>query len=69
LNLSEWPTDQPERAAKRLDRMSEEIDYREMPPNKYTAIRADARLTDGERKELTDWLDDESSRLNSMPEK
>lgn len=66
LNLSEWPADQPERAAKRLERMSEEIDYREMPPKKYTAIHANARLTDGERKELTDWLDAEAARLKSM---
>jgi len=69
LNLSAWPAGQPERAAGWLDRMSEEIEYQEMPPKKYTAIHADARLTDGERKELTDWLDAEAVRLNSRPGK
>jgi hypothetical protein len=69
LNLSDWPAGQPERAARLLDRMSEEIGYHEMPPGKYTALHANARLTDGERKELADWLDAQSSRLDSMPEK
>jgi hypothetical protein len=65
LNLSDWPAGQPERAAKRLGRMSEEIDYREMPPGKYTSIHADARLTDADRKELTGWLDTEAARLRA----
>ena len=46
LNLSNWPVNRPGQAVRRLDDMSEEIDYREMPPAKYTAIHADARLTD-----------------------
>jgi hypothetical protein len=63
LNLSDWPAGDSVRAAKKLDRMSEEIDYREMPPGKYTLIHADARLTDADRKELTGWLDAEAARL------
>ena len=63
MNLSEWPFDNPERAAKRLGRMSEEIDYGNMPLGKYTLIHANARLTKKQRKELTDWLDQESARL------
>jgi len=65
LNLSDWPTNDPERAAKRLGSMSEKIGYLEMPPKKYTAIHADARLTDAGRKELTDWLDAEAARLKA----
>lgn len=65
LNLSDWPVDNPMRAAKRLDNMSEEIDSHNMPPKKYTAIHADARLTDADRKELTDWLDAEAERLRA----
>jgi|SRR5712671_3936775 len=65
LNLSDWPADQPARAAKRLGNMSEEIGYDEMPPKKYTAVHAIARLTDSERKELTDWLDAEAERLKA----
>ncbi len=65
LNLSDWPADKPDRAAKRLESMSEEIDYLNMPPKKYTAIHADARLTDAERKELTGWLEAEAARLKA----
>lgn len=66
LNLSDWPTNQPERAVRRLENMSEVIGDREMPPKKYTVIHADARLTDAARKELTDWLDAEAARLKAM---
>ena len=66
LNLSEWPAGDPVRAGKKLDRMSEEIDSREMPPGKYTMIHADARLTDADRKELTGWLDAEVERLKAV---
>jgi hypothetical protein len=69
LNLSDWPTDNPARAAKRLENMSEEIDYQEMPPQKYTMIHADARLTAAGRKELIDWLDAEAARLRALSQK
>jgi hypothetical protein len=66
LNLSAWPNDNPMRAAKRLDRMSDEIGSGAMPLPKYAKIHADARLTEIQRKELTDWLDAEAARLKSM---
>jgi hypothetical protein len=62
LNLSDWPKDS-ERAAKKLERMSEELDYKEMPPAKYTIIHADARLTDDQRKALIQWADDTAAKL------
>src|SRR5271154_4973997 len=66
LNLSDWPNHNPMRAAKRLENMSDEINSGEMPLPKYTKIHADARLTESQRKELTDWLDAEAARLKSM---
>ena len=66
LNLSDWPNDNPMRAAKRLENMSDEISSGEMPLPKYAKIHADARLTESQRKELTDWLDTEAARLKSM---
>jgi hypothetical protein len=66
LNLSDWPANDPKRAAKKLENMSEKIGYGEMPPKKYTMIHADARLTDSQRKELTGWLDSEAARLKSL---
>jgi hypothetical protein len=64
LNFSDWPKD-PERAAKKLERMSEELDYKEMPPAKYTLLHPAARLTDDQRKELIHWADQEAEKLKS----
>lgn len=69
LNLSEWTAENPTRAAKRLEAMSEVIGYNEMPPKKYTAIHANARLTENQSKELTGWLDAEAARLKALPAK
>jgi hypothetical protein len=69
LNLSDWPSTDPRRAARKLENMSEKIGYGEMPPKKYTAIHADARFTDSQRKELTDWLDAEATRLKASSAK
>jgi len=66
LNLSDWPNDNPVRATRRLEDMSDEVGSGEMPLPKYTKIHADARLTESQRKELTDWLDAEAARLKSM---
>jgi Haem-binding domain len=65
LNLSDWPAANPSRAAKWLRDMSEEVDDQDMPLKKYTAIHADARLTEADRKELTDWMDTEVARLKA----
>ena len=62
LNLSDWPQD-PAKAAKQLDRMNEVLDYKEMPPKKYTAIHADARLSETQRKAILDWTDATASQL------
>jgi hypothetical protein len=64
LNFSDWPNDSM-RAVKRLEDMSEQIGYGEMPLKKYTLIHADARLTESQRKELTDWLDAEAAKLKT----
>ena len=64
LNLSDWPKDS-ERAAKKLERMSEAIEDKDMPMPKYTLIHAEARLTDDQRKELMKWLDATAEQLKS----
>jgi Haem-binding domain len=64
LDLSDWPAE-PASAARKLDRMNEVLDYREMPPKKYTLIHADARLTEAQRKEIMDWTDATSATLRA----
>jgi Haem-binding domain len=64
LDLSDWPAG-PDSAARRLDRINEALDYREMPPKKYTLIHAGARLTEAQRKEIMDWTDAEAAKLRA----
>ena len=63
LNFSEWPRALPERAAKRLERISEEVDYQDMPPAKYTVLHPEARLTADQRRQIIHWADQEATRL------
>ena len=65
MNLSDWPHDRPERAAKRLERISEEAGYQNMPPAKYTLLHPEARLTAGQRQQLIHWADQEAARLKA----
>ncbi|MGH7950616.1 MAG: heme-binding domain-containing protein [Limisphaerales bacterium] len=69
LNLSDWPVDNPLRAAKKLEDMSDEIGYDEMPLKKYELIHAGARLTESQRKELIGWLNSEAARLKTLAKK
>ena len=64
MNLSDWPQDS-ERAARKLERMSEELDYKEMPPAKYTLLHPEARLTADQREQLIHWADQEAERLKA----
>jgi hypothetical protein len=65
LDFSEWPRELPERAAKRLERISEEVDYKDMPPAKYTLMHPEAQLTAGQREQLMQWADGEAERLKA----
>ena len=64
LDFSAWPAD-PAAIAKKLDRINEVLDYREMPPKKYTLLHPEARLTDAQRKQLMDWSDAAENKLRA----
>jgi Haem-binding domain len=66
LNLSEWPDENPMRAARKIEDMSDELGYQEMPPEKYALMHAAARLTAGQRSALTNWLNAEAAQLKSV---
>jgi len=65
MNFSDWPRELPERAAKRLGRISEEVGYHDMPPAKYTLLHPEARLTADQRQQLIHWADQEAARLKA----
>jgi hypothetical protein len=64
FNFSEWPQD-PTKAAKKFERINEMLDYREMPPKKYTLLHADARLTEDQRKAIMDWTAATADKLRT----
>jgi hypothetical protein len=66
VDFSNWPVNDPARAAKRLEAASEELGYNEMPPAKYKMIHVGARLTAAERQQLIDWLDQEAKHLKAI---
>ena len=63
LNFSDWPVDDPDRAARWLKNIGEQLGYKEMPPAQYTLIHADARLTAAEREQLIQWAGQEAVQL------
>ncbi|SRR5579884_2804919 len=69
LNFSEWPRQHPDWVIRRLERISEELDYREMPPPKYLLMHPEARLTDAQRKELIQWADAAAAQLKAAQPK
>ncbi len=64
FNFSDWPTNDT-RIAKKLDRINEVLDYKEMPPKKYTLLHPEARLTDAQRKQIMDWTDAAAGKLRN----
>lgn len=65
LNFSRWPAD-PAQAAKNLDRVNEVVDYREMPPAKYTLLHREAHLTESQRKAVLDWTSAAANQLRAV---
>jgi Haem-binding domain len=64
LDLSDWPTNDLARATKKMSTMSDDISDKSMPMPKYLLIHHDARLTDAQRKQITDWLDAQSEKIS-----
>jgi hypothetical protein len=65
VNFSDWPHNHPDWAARRWERVGEELGYKEMPPAKYTLMHPEARLTDAQRQTLIQWADTEAGRLKA----
>ena len=63
LNFSEWPVDDPLHAAKKWNRVSEEVDSGDMPLPSYARMHPLARLTPPQREQLSKWAEQESRRL------
>jgi hypothetical protein len=66
LNFSDWPHDEPQRAAKKWRHISDVVRDGDMPLPSYARIHRAARLTDEQRKQLADWAEREAERLKAI---
>lgn len=66
LNFSEWPRDDSERQQKRLKKIARDVESGDMPLRKYTWLHTRARLTGGQREQLTNWARKEMQRLGEQ---
>jgi len=55
MNFSEWPHDDGYKAGKRWAKISRRVEEASMPLPSYTWIHPAARLTQEQRKQLSDW--------------
>jgi len=55
LNFSEWGNYEKKKILKKLEEISEEVTESEMPPGIYTLMHSDAKLTDEDKKSISDW--------------
>jgi hypothetical protein len=63
LNVSEWATFTPRRAARKLKEICEQVEKGEMPLKIYVPLHPDAKLSDADRRTLCDWARGERSRV------
>jgi len=71
LNFSEWPQNDPQKAARKLNHIGDSVRDGDMPLPSYLKIHTEARLTEHQRETLSNWAFNESDRLkgltNSLP--
>jgi len=65
MNLSQWDAYTNEQKREILGRIAAVIRSRHMPPDRYTVIHPDAKLTQAERDALYDWAHAERRRVKS----
>jgi Haem-binding domain len=66
VNFSDWPYDDPRRAARRLGDMSDDVQSGDMPPTDYTWMHPAARLTAAQRAAFVKWADAAAARWRAL---
>lgn len=68
LNFSNWAKYSRGRAGEKLAQMAEQVSSKEMPLPIYPPLHPKARLTDEERKMISDWAEQASATLDENAE-
>ena len=63
LNFSEWAGYDRGKALKKLHEIDEEVSSKAMPLSSYTLLHPEARLSDQERAQVSEWAKVEGKRL------
>lgn len=66
LNFSEWPHNDAQKAARKLNHIGDSVRDGDMPLPSYLKIHKEARLTDEQRTALSNWAFQESDRLKGL---
>jgi len=66
LNFSEWPRNDPQKAARKLNHVGDSVRDGDMPLPSYLKIHKAARLTEQQRDALSEWAFNESDRLKGL---
>jgi hypothetical protein len=65
LNFSEWPHNDPQKAARKWNYVSDSVRDGDMPLPSYAKIHKAARLTEEQRNLVSDWSAEEATRLKA----
>lgn len=68
LNFSVFNTYSPQKKAKALDEICEQVEAAAMPLPSYLWIHGDAALKEGDARTLCDWANRERENLEAIPE-
>jgi hypothetical protein len=66
LNFSEWPNNDPQKAARKLNHIGDTVRDGDMPLPSYLKIHTAARLTEQQRDALSAWAFQQSDRLKGL---
>ncbi len=69
LNFSEFGALPAKRAVRKLQQLVEEIENHDMPLKSYTVLHSDARLTEAQIKQISDWADNVRSKFPAESKK
>jgi hypothetical protein len=65
INFSEWPHNDPQKAARKWNHIGDAVRDGDMPLPSYARIHRAARLTEEQRTALSEWAFQESDRLKA----
>lgn len=64
VNFSNWDAYPDKKAARKLEACAETVELENMPLGSYTLLHKEAKLTNEQRKKLSEWLLEQAETIN-----